>query len=469
MDELVKKEPEELVMLEQSKEVKTGEVQTIVDRTEPEELVTSEQNEEERTDEVQTIIDRMPTTGATYVALITAILITVTICMGFLVKYPDTVDGEISITALYAPVRLIANNGGRLHLLKQNNDSVYAGEVISWFDNAAHYKDVEALFDQMIRYSEERCADTAFTENNELGELSSNYNNFILAHKQYIRFISANSYRIQRNDLNSQIRVDSSILQNIDEEISLRNQIMNLAETQHARDKKMFADRAITEADLMKRNAEYLSKREAYQSLLTNRSSLLSRIYSNKIKIDQLNTEETENKNKLQSQLLANKSELINNIEIWKQRYVTYAPIDGKVEFLGFWRENTFVQSGENLYSVLPNKNEIIGEVAIPSFGAGKVKIGQEVNVKLNNFPYDEYGSINGAVKSISQLTKKMKTNNGEIDTYLVTVSFPNGTLTNYGEKLNLNFETKGTAEIITKKKQLIHRLFDNLKYKVTP
>lgn len=102
----------------------------------------------------------------------------------------------------------------------------------------------------------------------------------------------------------------------------------------------------------------------------------------------------------------------------------------------------------------------------ISSFGAGKVEIGQIANVKINNYPYDEYGLLKGEVKSVSRITNKLKTQNGEIDAYLVVISFSNGTITNFGKILPLDFESKGTAEIITKRKRLIERLFDNLKSK---
>lgn len=102
----------------------------------------------------------------------------------------------------------------------------------------------------------------------------------------------------------------------------------------------------------------------------------------------------------------------------------------------------------------------------IPSYGAGKVENGQTANVKINNYPYDEYGLLKGVVKSVSRITKKMETPNGEIDSYLVIIDFPDGTTTNFGKYLPLDFETKGTAEIITKHKRLIERLFDNLKAK---
>ena len=46
----------------------------------------------------------------------------------------------------------------------------------------------------------------------------------------------------------------------------------------------------------------------------------------------------------------------------------------------------------------------MIGELLIPALGAGKVKAGQDVNIKLADFPYDEYGYIRGRVEMISAL-----------------------------------------------------------------
>jgi hypothetical protein len=73
---------------------------------------------------------------------------------------------------------------------------------------------------------------------------------------------------------------------------------------------------------------------------------------------------------------------------------------------------------------------------------------------------------MKGMVKSVSRITNKLRTQQGDVDAYLVLISFPDGTVTNFGKTLPLDFESKGTAEIITKRKRLIERLFDNLKAK---
>ena len=109
------------------------------------------------------------------------------------------------------------------------------------------------------------------------------------------------------------------------------------------------------------------------------------------------------------------------------------------------------------------------GEVAIASDGAGKVRSGQKVNVKLSDFPYDEYGILVARVIGVSKLTAQKKTSDGNlIGVYLVQVDFPDGLTTNFGKKLSLNFESKGSAEILTRPRRLIERLFDNLKAKGT-
>lgn len=208
----------------------------------------------------------------------------------------------------------------------------------------------------------------------------------------------------------------------------------------------------------------------AYKELHNSKLSHIAQIKRNEQQVQQYMLEEQENLEKLKEDLSASKSQLENMIYTWKKRYLQVSPIDGQMEYLGFWRENYFVQNSQELFSILPYQNEIVGEVIIPSYGIGKVKVGQTANVKVNNYPYMEYGLIKGQVSSISRLANKIKqSSNGAMDeenVYRVLISFPEGLKTNFGRTLDLDFESQGTAEIITKPKRLIERLFDNLKAK---
>ncbi|MDR0386351.1 MAG: HlyD family secretion protein [Prevotellaceae bacterium] len=426
-------------------------------------------DETERSEEVQTIIDRMPTQGTAYVAIITTALISIIITLGFLVRYHDTVDGQISITALNAPVRLVSNNSGRLHLLKENGSTVTEGAVISYIYNSADYYDVNTV-DSIVNLCDmTKIAEIPLNEQLELGEISPAYSNFYKAHQQYHYFISSNAYDIRRNSLKSQIEMDHHILINIKNEISIRTEILKISSEQLLKDSVISSQKAMSEAEYVKQKSEHLTAIEVYQRLQTELSSVQSRIKKNMMDIEQLDTEEKESTHRLWLELITNKNELVNRIAVWKQNFVIVSPIGGKLEYLDFWRQNSFVQTEQELYSVIPLKNELVGEVMIPAYGSGKVELGQQVNVKLQNYPYDEFGSIRGIVKSISHITNKKRVENGgNMDAYRVIVEFPDGSVTNYGAQLDLNFESKGMAEIITKNKRLIQRLFDNLKYSVT-
>lgn len=95
-----------------------------------------------------------------------------------------------------------------------------------------------------------------------------------------------------------------------------------------------------------------------------------------------------------------------------------------------------------------------------------KCKRNSKVVIKLENYPYMEYGYIEGYVSSISLVTQTQKTGEKTIETYLINVELPNGLTTNYEETLDFKYELGGTADIIVKDRRLIERLFDNLRYR---
>ena len=75
------------------------------------------------------------------------------------------------------------------------------------------------------------------------------------------------------------------------------------------------------------------------------------------------------------------------------------------------------------------------------------------------------YGSVKGIVNSISLTTNSIKTAQGDAETYLVTINFPEDLTTNFRTKLNVKYEVKGSADIITNDRSLMQRFFGNLKY----
>lgn len=426
-------------------------------------------NEEEditASEEIQAIIDRMPTYWVKWVVLCVGVLMGVIVLLGFLIQYSDTVDGQISVTAITAPVRLVANSNGRINLLESNETLLQKGDVISYLESGADYKHIlwiDSLLNTLNNSANKVCT---LPGTLLLGEISSAYNAFLLSYLQYERLLTSDIYATMRQNLQQQILSDEAVIANLNNELQLKRQMLQNSRDRLGKDSILLSVKGISEQEYQRLHTAHLSMQESHLNLQSSRLMKQSEVSRNQLEIQRILLEETETKERGYSDFITRKNELSNAINLWKERYLQYTPVDGELEYLGFWRDNSFVQAGQELFSVIPDKNSILGEVRIPSFGAGKVKVGQTANVKINNYPHDEYGLLKGIVKSISRITNKVQTQNGTDDTYLVVVFFPQGMVTNFGKTLPLDFESKGTAEIITKRKRLIERLFDNLKSK---
>lgn len=75
------------------------------------------------------------------------------------------------------------------------------------------------------------------------------------------------------------------------------------------------------------------------------------------------------------------------------------------------------------------------------------------MNVRINNFPDQEFGYMVGKVVSISSVP----TAEG---VYVVDVDFPDGMRTNYGRILPISRQMEGVADIITADMRLSERFF---------
>lgn len=390
----------------------------------------------ERSEEVQSIIERMPTYWTKWVALCVGILMGVITLLGFLIKYPDTVDGQVSVTAVTAPVRLVANTNGRLILLQPDKTQIGEGTVISYIESGADYRHVlwvDSLLNNPVLLEKGSCS---LPDSLLLGDVSSAYNAFMLSFLQYDRLMNSDIYATMRQNLRHQVNSDRLVIENLDGELKLKAHILEDSEYRLTQDSILLEKKVISEQDYQQQRASHLSLKESLLNLQSSRLLKQSEISRNLMEIQRIRLEEVETREKAHSEFVTQKNALSNAVSLWKERYLQYSPVEGELEYLGFWRDNSFVQSG------------------------------QTANVKINNYPYDEYGLLKGVVKSVSRITKKIETANGASDAYLVVIDFPGGTTTNFGKFLPLDFESKGTVEIITKRKRLVERLFDNLKAK---
>ncbi len=136
-------------------------------------------------------------------------------------------------------------------------------------------------------------------------------------------------------------------------------------------------------------------------------------------------------------------------------KYFVKAPIDGTLTYTGFLQENQEIKNGTSLFNVQPANTNYFIEMLIPQYNFGKVKIGQEVLLKFQAYPFEQYGSVVGTIDYIN----KTPTDSG----YLAKVVLPKGLTTNYNKPLQYLNNANATAEIITENMRLLQRFYNNL------
>ena len=140
----------------------------------------SASSEDMNSEEVRDIIERMPTHWAMWVALVTSAIVVVIFALSCFVKYPEFVSGDITITMKNAPVRLLSNASGQIHLLAKNRTKVKSGEVVAYIENGTSY-DSYGRLSCLLNMALNGKVFRLLQNNKALGELGSYYNAFVRA------------------------------------------------------------------------------------------------------------------------------------------------------------------------------------------------------------------------------------------------------------------------------------------------
>ena len=150
-------------------------------------------------------------------------------------------------------------------------------------------------------------------------------------------------------------------------------------------------------------------------------------------------------------ELRANFNRLRGEIDVWDADYVLRAPAAGVVAFYDFWSDQQFVTAGRQVFLVVPPTTQLIGRMPVSQGGAGKIRPGQTVRVRLDDFPYKEFGIVTGRVQSVSMVARD--------GANLVLIDLPHPLVTSFHRQIEFRQEMTGKASIVTEDIRLIGRV----------
>lgn len=413
-----------------------------------------------RSEEVQEVMSQIPSwilrRGITTLFTIVLLLLV----GSWFFKYPDVITAEITVTSLEPPASIIARSTGKIdEIFVRNNEAVGAQMPLAVIQNPANSEDMLLLIQTIKRweasdYSDETALSVFAEKSFALGSIQSVYAAFLNSLSDYQNYKTLNYYPQKIASQKQQLVTQKEYYDRIIKQEPVVNEQFKTSKSIFERDSILLSKNVISgnEYDLSK--SSFLQNKQVYLSFNASLKQSELQLMQGEENLLDLQQQATELERKYQLSL-QNAAEALNaQIKEWERDYLLVSPIDGFVTQMGIWSSNQNVNVGETVFTVIPSQQDTPkGKAMLPVQGAGKVRIGQRANVRINNFPDQEFGYLIGRIESISSVPDAE-------GFYVVEIQFPNGMKTNYEKTLPITQQILGTADIITEDLRLIERFF---------
>ncbi|WP_452603206.1 HlyD family efflux transporter periplasmic adaptor subunit [Pontimicrobium sp. MEBiC06410] len=414
-----------------------------------------------RSEEVQEILSHIPHWMIRWGNTLFFLLILILLFISWFVKYPDVITAEVMVTTSFPPEKIYAKSSGQFEVFLANEEeNVSKNQILAVLENSASYKDVLLLksivdtinYEQTFSFPLDKIPPLV------LGDITTSYSQFENDYTEYVLNKELAPYRPEDFANRMSVIEAKGRLQ-----ILLSQKKLNLKELEYKqndleRSRTMFAKGVISAKNKEQKELEFLQAERAYKNLEASISQLRELIGNSKQNIENTSIKKIQNDTRLQKKAIQSFLYLKKAIKDWEKLYALKSSIEGKVSFLSYWSENQTAKSGDLIFTIIPQKNtSFIGKIKAPAANSGKIEKEQRVQIKLLNYPSDEFGELNGKVKSISLIPN-------EDGHYLIDVDLQQDLITSYNKKITFRQEMKGTADIVTEDLRLIERFFYQLK-----
>ncbi|MBA6156381.1 HlyD family efflux transporter periplasmic adaptor subunit [Tenacibaculum sp. S7007] len=420
------------------------------------------QDIEIRSEEVQEILSHVPNWMIRWGNTLFLGLIVMLLFISWFVKYPDVISTQVMVTTSFPPEKIYAKSTGQFQtFLTTDEKSVSKNEVLAIIENSASYKDVlllKSITDTIEIHQENFSFPIEKLPFLILGDITSSFSQFENDYSEYTLNNKLAPYKSETFANRMSVIEARGRLQILLSQKDLNKKELEFKEIDRERSIKLYEEGVISAKEKELKEIELLQAKRSYKSLENSISQMRELINNSSKNLEGTSIKKTQNDSRLKKKAIQSFLYLKKAIKDWEKQYALISSINGKVSFLSFWSKNQTVKSGELIFTIIPDEeNSFVGKIKAPAANSGKIKKGQKVQIKLLNYPSDEFGELNGKVKSIS-LTPDEEGN------YLIDVELPQNLKTTYDKTIAFRQEMKGTADIITEDLRLIERFFYQLR-----
>ncbi|BFP41837.1 HlyD family efflux transporter periplasmic adaptor subunit [Flavobacteriaceae bacterium GF1] len=381
------------------------------------------------------------------------------LCAGWFVKYPETISTKVYITTPLPPVDVIAKSNGSIVKLfgYSKNDTLQKGTPLILLQNNASFGQILALQEELLQ-KKTLVSNTGknietITWLDSLGNIQPIYNKYVLSILNFNDYQQNNPYGKRIAELEEIISISNRGIDYTKEYIKNSNNDYELENLELERFKKLYDRGVVSLSELEKIQQQVIRKKMQFSNdnkILVNEKISIAQLSKEilEIKILKTNLEK-----ELSFQYQSIRNELQNQLEEWLDLYLIKSPIEGRPSYFENLNTGDFINNGQHLLTVIPTKEQrLFARGVVSSKNLGNVLPGNKVILKLDAYPYQEYGAINGSVSRISEIPFDNE--------YSIDIALTNNLETNYNKKIVFRQRLSATAEIITEEKSILRRLF---------
>jgi hypothetical protein len=383
----------------------------------------------------------------------------VVLVLAAIVQYPDTEMVRVALTTNVQRGHLIARTAGNIHFLQIEGTQVQLNTPIAVIESTADYKDIITI-DSIVKLQLEILETVLVDTTNlkityRLGEVKEHYLAFYNTRKSLEMTVYNEVTAKTIEGVKQQQQITSDLLEISNSQLGIEQSLTQTQDELYQNTQSSYFDDASTKEEYLQGKIRFLNQLRSEQNVsfgIKNIAEQLSIINTT------LNKEELDYERRIlfyRYEFVSSAYQLLNRIEEWKARYLLTSNIEGSLVFLKEWRNNQFVNQGDEVATIIPDNEEYFCYGFVQPRSLAKIEEGQKVNINFDGYTTFEYGTIHGKLDYINMVSS---------DSIIrVFISLPNGLITSHNETIKFVHELRGTGYIITKEKSILYRLFEKI------
>lgn len=428
---------------------------------------------ESRHEEIDDLLGSPPSWLTRWGITVIVSVIAVLLVGAYFFKYPEVVTSQVVITTQHPAIWLVSKLNGRIDSIYVDDQAqVKGGQIVATIENTASIDDVfllkkemEVFFDS---FKNNRIDHTwSLSRNLNMGELNDCYNQLLQAADNYLLFKNEKLHDLRIQALRVEKERRLQYLADLERQCNSYKDYAAVLSNQYRRDSALFDRKIIPVVEFEAIQKEKISGEIQLNQSLSSLSAVQLEIHAIEQNIAEMQIDFKNQESNYSNVLTAAYELLYNRIREWEKRYILRAPSSGRISFLKYWSKNQYVNVDEKVFTIIPDDyGAILGRCYVNTAGMGKLKEGQPVIIKLDEYPYMEFGMLKGFVSNISLIGIEAAQTEDQSRYGVVEIGFDTSELrSTYNKSIDFKGELTGTAEITIRPMSLLEHLINPLKY----